>query len=72
MDTGLTDMHGTSIFRNQPNHEHWSSHYADAFRYVATAINKIMPSKLSKDEQEFGKMFDMPTTAIYDEESLFK
>lgn len=72
METGQADMHGTTIFRNQPNHDHWSSHYADAFRYLATAINKVMPSTLSKDEQEYGRVFDMPDTAVYDEESLFK
>lgn len=40
-ESGLTDMNGKPIFRDIPKHD-WTSHFADAFRYLAVAIDKIL------------------------------
>lgn len=40
-ESGLTDMYGMPIFRDQPKHD-WTSHYADAFRYLSLAIDRVL------------------------------
>lgn len=40
-ESGLTDMNGRPIFRDKPLHD-WTSHFADAFRYLAVAVDKVV------------------------------
>jgi phage terminase large subunit len=40
-ESGLMDMDGRPIFRDKPIHD-WTSHFADAFRYLAVAMGKFV------------------------------
>lgn len=70
-ESGMVDMAGLPIYRSTPKHD-WTSHYADAFRYAATAINRISPQTLSKHRQQGGSdLLHLPTQAEFNDESLF-
>lgn len=47
-ETGLTDMNGKPIFKESPKHD-WTSHFADAFRYLAVAVDKIVCHNANSD-----------------------
>jgi len=46
------------IFRDVPLHD-WSSHYMDALRYLAMAVDKILPEKIISDEEEDKLIFEV-------------
>lgn len=66
-ESGLVDMNGKPIFREQPKHD-WTSHYADAFRYLAVAVDKILCHNNSTDIN--GEIISMPDHAVSDYDIL--
>ncbi|HWT40393.1 MAG TPA: hypothetical protein VN081_03965 [Dongiaceae bacterium] len=62
-ESGLTDMEGKPIFRDTPKHD-WTSHFADAFRYLAVAVDKILCHTGNTDIN--GKVVSMPDDAVSD------
>lgn len=62
-ESGLTDMYGRPIFRDAPKHD-WTSHYADAFRYLAVAVSKVLG--YTGYTTGSGEIVALPDTAIYD------
>lgn len=66
-ESGLQDMHGRPIFRDQPKHD-WTSHYADSFRYMAVAIDKILGYSGFVDSN--GTVLNLPDMAIHEYDAL--
>jgi phage terminase large subunit len=62
-ETGMLDMYGKPIYREQPKHD-WASDPADAFRYLAIAIESVMGYNGIVDAN--GEVTQMPDKAIDD------
>lgn len=60
-ETGMTDLEGRAIFSNEPEHD-WSSHYADAFRYLAVAIDQVLCNNGYVDSN--GRVVELPDHAV--------
>jgi phage terminase large subunit len=60
-ESGLFDMNGRPIFRDQPKHD-WSSHYADGFRYLSIAVDRVMCHNSYTDQN--GQVISLPDEAI--------
>jgi len=63
-ETGMVDMHGRPVYSESPDHN-WASHFSDAFRYMAVAIERVMWHNSSIDE--FGDPVRLPDSAISDD-----
>lgn len=58
-ESGLVDMAGRPIFRDTPVHD-WTSHFADAFRYLSVAIEKVVCHNGYTNEH--GEVIALPDT----------
>lgn len=66
-ESGLTDMDGKPIFRDTPKHD-WTSHFADAFRYLAVAVDKVICHNNFTDHN--GEVVALPSQAVADYDIL--
>ena len=66
-ETGLMGLDGKPIYKDSPKHD-WSSDFADAFRYLAIAVDHVICENTYSELT--GEVIPLKEEAIYDHNLL--